>query len=124
MAQIQPITVNNGTADVTFNPMSKDGLDCKWSHPSVSVSLSPRIQVTGYQVKPGTNRKLEMRITLPFEYTSPNNVKSTKSILIKIVCSIPQEALTADLTAIRNMVSNLFVNAIIADAIDNGALPY
>lgn len=124
MAQIQDITVNNGTANVTFTPMSKDGLDCKWCHPSTSVSLSPRIQVTGYQIKTGNNRKLDLRFTQPFEYTSPNNVKSVKSSLVKIVCSIPQEAPTADLTALRNMVSNLLMNAIIADAIDNGALPY
>lgn len=124
MAQIQDITVNNGTANVTFTPMSKDGLDCKWSHPSTSVSLSPRIQVTGYQIKTNTNRKLDLRFTQPFEYTSPNNVKSVKSALVKIVCSIPQETPTADLTALRNMVANLLLNAIIADAIDNGALPY
>lgn len=124
MAQIQDITVNNGSADVTFVPMSKDGLDCKWSHPSTSVSLSERIQVTGYQIKTGNNRKLDLRFTQPFEYTSPNNVKSVKTSLVKIVCSIPQEATTEDITALRNMVSNLLTNAIIADAIDNGALPY
>lgn len=124
MAQIQDITVNNGSADVTFIPMSKDGLDCRWSHPTTSVSLSERIQVTGYQVKTGANRKLEFRFTQPFEYTSPNDVKSVKTSLVKVVCSIPQEAKTEDITALRNMVSNLFVNAIIADAIDNGALPY
>lgn len=124
MAQIQDITVNNGSADVTFIPMSKDGLDCRWSHPSTSVSLSERIQVTGNQIKTGTNRKLELRFTQPFEYTSPNEVKSVKSSLVKIVCSIPQEATTEDITALRTMCSNLLLNAIIADAIDNGALPY
>jgi hypothetical protein len=124
MAQIQNITVNNGSADVTFIPMSKDGLDCRWSHPRTSASLSERIQVIGHQVKTGTNRKLEIRFTQPFEYTSPNEVKSVKTSLAKIVVSIPQEATTEDITALRVMLSNLLMDAIIADAIDYGALPY
>jgi hypothetical protein len=116
--------VNNHTADVTFVPMSKDGLDVRWSNPQSSLELSPRIQAIGHQITSGTNRKFEIRLTQPFEWTSPNNVKSTKLNIVKIQFSLPQEAATADITALRYMASNLLQNGIIADAVDSGALPY
>jgi hypothetical protein len=124
MAQIANIVVNNHTADVTFVPMSKDGLDVRWSNPQSSLELSPRIQAIGHQITSGTNRKFEIRLTQPFEWTSPNNVKSTKLNIVKIQFSLPQEAATADITALRYMASNLLQNGIIADAVDSGALPY
>lgn len=124
MAQISNIVVNDHTADVTFVPMSKDGLDVRWSNPQASLDLSPRIQAIGHQIISGTNRKFEIRLTKPFEWTSPNGVKSTKLAICKVQLSLPQETATADITALRYMVSNLLLNAIIADAIDNGALPY
>jgi len=124
MAQISNIVVNNHTADVTFVPMSKDGLDVRWSNPQSSLELSPRIQAIGHQITSGTNRKFEIRLTQPFEWTSPNNVKSTKLNIVKIQFSLPQEAATADITALRYMASNLLQNGIIADAVDSGALPY
>jgi hypothetical protein len=124
MAQIANIVVNNHTADVTFVPMSKDGLDVRWSNPQTSLELSPRIQAIGHQITPGTNRKFEIRFTQPYEWTSPNDVKQTKLNICKIQFSLPQESTTADITALRYMVSNLLLNGIIADAIDSGALPY
>lgn len=124
MAQISNIVVNNHTADVTFVPMSKDGLDVRWSNPQASVDLSPRIQAIGHQITSGTNRKFEIRLTLPFEWTSPNGVKSTKLAVCKVQFSLPQETVTTDITALRYMLSNLLLNTIMADAIDNGALPY
>jgi hypothetical protein len=124
MAQISNIVVNNHTAEVTFVPMSKDGLDVRWSNPQSSLELSPRIQAIGHQITSGTNRKFEIRLTQPFEWTSPNNVKSTKLNIVKIQFSLPQEAATADITALRYMASNLLQNGIIADAVDSGALPY
>lgn len=124
MAQISNIVVNNHTADVTFVPMSKDGLDVRWSNPQVSLELSPRIQTIGHQIISGTNRKFEIRFTQPFQWTSPNDVKMTKLNIAKVQFSLPQEASTADITALRYMLSNLLLNGIIADAIDSGALPY
>lgn len=124
MAQISNIVVNDHTADVTFVPMSKDGLDVRWSNPQASLDLSPRIQAIGHQIISGTNRKFELRITKPFEWTSPNGVKSTKLALVKMQFSIPQETATADVTALRYIASNTLLNAIIADAVDSGALPY
>lgn len=124
MAQIQNIVVNNHTEDVTFVPMSKDGLDVKWSNPQTSLELSPRIQAIGHQLTSGTNRKFEIRLTLPYEWTSPNGLKSTKLALCKMQFSLPQETAVADITALRYMASNLLQDGVIADAIDNGALPY
>jgi hypothetical protein len=124
MAQISNIVVNNHTADVTFVPMSKDGLDVRWSNPQSSLELSPRIQAIGHQVITGTNRKFEIRLTTPFQWTSPNGLVSTKLALCKIQFSLPQETATADITALRYMASNLLQNGIMADAIDSGALPY
>lgn len=124
MAQIQNIVVNNHTADITFVPMSKDGLDVRWSNPRASLDLSPRIQAIGHQLTAGTNRKFEIRLTLPFEWTSPNGVKSTKLALCKMQFSLPQETATTDIEALRYMASNLLLDSVMADAIDNGALPY
>jgi hypothetical protein len=124
MAQIANIVVNNHTADVTFVPMSKDGLDVRWSNPQTSLELSPRIQAIGHQVITGTNRKFEIRLTQPHEWTSPNGIKSTKLALCKIQFSLPPETPTAVITALRYMASNLLQNGIMADAIDSGALPY
>jgi len=124
MAQIQNIVVNDHESDVTFVPMSKDGLDVRWSNPRESIDLSPRIQAIGHQITSGTNRKFEIRLTLPFEWTSPNGVKSTKLALCKVQFSLPQETATTNITALRYMLSNLLLDTIIADAVDNGALPY
>jgi hypothetical protein len=124
MAQISNIVVNDHTADVTFVPMSKDGLDVKWSNPQTSLELSPRIQMIGYQIKPGTNRKFDVRLTKPYDWTSPNGIHSTKLALCKIQFSLPQETATADITALRYMAANLLLDGITADAIDSGALPY
>lgn len=124
MAQIANIVINNGTADVTFTPMSKDGLDVKWSKPDVSADLNKRIQLVGYPVKSGTNRKQDVRIQYPFSYTNPNGVVSTKTITLKATLSAPLEATVTDLTIVRNLFSNLLKNAIIEDAIDNGNQPY
>lgn len=124
MAQLQNITVNNGTSDVLLTVTSKDGLNVIWTGPGDSASIKPRLQLQGQAVKTGSNRRLTTRLVVPTEITDINGGKSIVNNTLKLDLSVNPATTISFITELRNMLSNLLKDNIIIDAIDNGNLPY
>lgn len=122
--ELAPITVSNGTSDITFTPSMKDGLDVVFTNAGSSVRTSKRVQLTAKPVTTGVNRKMVIRVTCPETIVVDAATSVVKDSLMKIEFSAPNEATTANLTELLNIVSNVIKTNIFTDAIVNGNQPY
>lgn len=122
--ELAPITVSNGTSDITFTPSMKDGLDVVFTNAGSSVRTSKRVQLTAKPVVTGVNRKMVIRVTCPETIVIDPATSVVKDSLMKIEFSAPNEATTTNLTELLNIVSNVIKTNIFTDAIVNGNQPY
>lgn len=125
MAAITNLVLNNGTSDVTFQPSSKKGNVVTWTAPAESVALMPRISSDAYPVtSTQANRRIKYTVAFPILSTSINDVKSIETGHLNLDLKVPQVMTTAQLKQLRTLLSNLLINSLIIDQIDNGNNPY
>lgn len=122
--ELKPLSVNDGTSDITFTPSMKDGLDVVFTNAGASVRTSKRIQLTAKPVVSGVNRKMVIRVTCPETIVVDTTTSVVKDSLMKIEFSAPNEATVSNLTALLNIVSNAIKTDVLTDAIVNGNQPY
>lgn len=122
--ELKPISVNNGTSEITFTPSMKDGLDVVFTTAGASVRTSKRIQLTAKPVVSGVNRKMVIRVTCPETIVIDASTSVVKDSLMKIEFSAPNEASTDNLTQLLNIVSNAIKTDVLTDAIVHGNQPY
>lgn len=136
MAQNAPITLTDAqTTPVvhTLNPTTKDGLVAKWRdsdsgvvvglRPSASISLRPgKLGVSG---KPGTKRKVSVKITVPYQPATVGQfvppIEVAEAFLTFMVAEDAPLQVVKDL---EQYSQNIGWNAQISDVIIDGAFPY
>lgn len=125
MAAITNLVLNNGTSDVTFQPSSKKGNVVTWTAPAGSVALMPRISADAYPVtSTQANRRVKYTVAFPIISESINGVRSVETGHFNVDLKVPQVMTPAQLKQLRSLLSNLLINSLIIDQIDNGNNPY
>lgn len=125
MSAITNLVLNDGTADQTFTPQSKDGNLVAWSVPQSSFQLSYKIVADAKSTKStSNNRRIKYTVGIPFVDTSINDVKAYKVAYFNCELNVPKVTPKATLTVLRNIVANLLKDSLIVDQIDNGNNPY
>lgn len=122
--ELAPITVNDGTADVTFTPSMKDGLNVVFTVSGNSVRMSKRIQIDAKPINTASNRKMVLRFTAPEMIAIDAQTSVAKDSLLKIEFSAPLDASTDNLTKLLNICSHALLSDIVKDAVINGNQPY
>nr|URG15846.1 MAG: coat protein [Leviviridae sp.] len=122
--ELAPITVNDGTSDITFTPSMKDGLNVVFTVAGNSVKLSKRIQLDAKPINSASNRKMVIRVTAPETVVVDQQTSVVKDSLLKVEFSAPLDATTDNLSRLLHICANALLSNIITDAIVNGNQPY
>ena len=127
MAQLSPIVLNDGTADVTFLPQeitSQNVARLRTNAESVigteELSVQARDAVS--------NRRVTVKVTLPVVQNEVINGITTPKVvrqqIATVELSLPKTSLKSDRKRARNLIANALSNALIAAVIDSNESLY
>lgn len=124
MAAIANVVLNDGTADQTFIPQSKDRGTTVWAKSGASRDLDQLLITKANYVSGASNRKVKVTLKFPFVSTDLNDKKSLREGFINIELNVPKSMTTTDIAKVRNYAKSAMLNSIIVDMLDNGQNPY
>lgn len=125
MAQLANIVLNDKTPTArTFKPAMQNGLLVELiADYAASPSLHPRLTMGMRAPKSGTSRKVTLKVSVPYEVTSPaGSVIEYDTAFIDMI--IGPNSSVDSAKDLRAFTSNALLNAIVIDAIDNGMFPF
>lgn len=126
MAEIADIVLNDSVpAARTFVPSYKSGLLVGFQEETpVTPSLFPKITVGMRAEKAGTNRKVTIKIVVPYLAGGPGPDDPDIAATAFIDLVVPTEVAAATISDLRAYASDLLLNSIIAEITDTGKFPY
>ena len=127
MAQLTPIVLNDGTADVTFLPheiTSQNVARLRTNAETVigteELSVQARDAVS--------NRRVTVKVTLPVVQNEVINGITTPKVvrqqIATVELSLPKTSIKSDRKRARNLIANALSNALIAAVIDSNESLY
>lgn len=122
MAQILPIILNDGTADVTYSPYEVDASGvARLRTASDTVIGTSELSVSGRTAT--ANRRVVVKLQIPtVQNEIVNGITIPKVVRMeigKIELSLPITSTKAERTSIRNQLADALKNVLVAAVIDN-----
>jgi hypothetical protein len=117
MGSIAPLTINDGTSSVTFNPTSKNGNVAVW-HDASEVLPAAAAYVSANFRSRGTNEnvdRVDLRLIVPFDYVDDGRTVVGESLFARIQFSLPDSIPQSERIRLINLVKNLLANPLIED---------
>lgn len=127
MAQLSPIVLNDGTADVTFVPYEIDSNNVARLRTASETAIGAfELSVQGRDAV--TNRRVTVKVSVPTVQTETVNGIATPKVVRKQIASVelslPKTSLTADRVVIRSLIASALKDALIAAVIDSNESLY
>lgn len=122
MAQILPIVLNDGTADVTYSPFSVDNSGVARLRTAADTVIgASELSVSGRTAT--TNRRVTVKLQIPvLQNETVNGITTPRVVrmaIAKCELSLPVTSTGAERLAIRNQISGALANTLVAAVIDN-----
>lgn len=127
MAQTADIVLNDGAETPvarTFKPTTKVGLLIGYGSDSESrPALYPTISLGMRAPKPGVNRKVTLRVAVPYDVTE-NSVTRVESVTGFLDIIVPSSASTLHVDHLMAYIAGVIGEAQVTDAVAEGRFPY
>lgn len=124
MSAYGTLVLNDGSGDINFLPTFKDGLLVGWRQSSDPVALGHTANLGYRPDRPDVNRKVTLRISVPYQAEDLNNVNSYKAVTAFVEFVVPQDAPSTDVDKLIAYVSDAVVQTQISDSVTIGQFPY
>lgn len=111
MPNTAPITINDGTSDITFSPDSASSTHVVLQNQAVSVIAERELLHFDRSAQEGTQVRRSIRLNMPYVETDANGAEATKFISVKMEMVAPKTSSVTNRVRAKTIAEGAFASS-------------